>query len=231
MHDLARERAERSVVVVAVLGLLYAALAVWIHAGRGRVEADTWPWSPVAGTTAPGAQAPASLDPVWSASEAIDAARVSLPSAPGGVCEPEPVQHRHRCSNRPWLWVGRHGALVSGAPTAGLWIHPAPNAERTTIRWDALALGARLRGRLGLERGAGNGGTVVVSAKVDDSNLGTWEVRDELVAETFDVEIPAGPAQGSLEFTVFALQDGRRLAVLDAVMVGTRASPAAEEAP
>ena len=231
MHGTARERAERSVAVAAGLALLYAAVAGGANLAHASDDADRWPTTPVAGLAAlePSDQAP--TGPSWSASANIDAAEVLLPSAPGGRCQPEPAQHRHRCSHKPWLWVGRHGAMVAGAPTAGLWIHPAPNAERTTIRWPDAPIGQRLQGRLGLERGSGNGGTVAVSAKIDDRVIGTWEVHEELAATAFDIEIPAGAARAPLEFIVFAHQDGRRLAVLEAVMVGERPNAPAEVTP
>ena len=228
MLGTARERAQPSVIVVAGLGLLYAVLAWAVQSSRASATPTVWPASPMAHVPLRAEAPPVEGDVVWSAAGDIDSAEVRLRSAPDGMCRHDPTQHRHVCSTKAWLWVGRHGAMVTGAPTAGLWIHPAPGAERTTIRWPDVALGQRLRGRLGLERGAGGGGTVVVSAEVDDVALGTWEVREELVAASFDVELPPGAPRGTLTLTVFAHQDGRRLAVLDAVMVGSRVAAEAE---
>lgn len=214
------ELAQRSVAMIASITLVITALTTLGNATKVTEDEVAWPVSALATARTDAAGQPVT----WSAAAAIDDAVVTLPSAPDGRCRPEPLEHRHICSPQPWLWVGRHGAMVAGAATAGLWVHPAPRGERTSIRWDNLQLGATLRGRLGLERGAGSGGPMVLTIRVADRDVGTFEVSDDLSARTFELPIPPGAARGSLELVVFAHQDGRRMAVLDLVMLGSRAA-------
>lgn len=133
-------------------------------------------------------------------------------------CAPLAGEQRFRCGEQPWQWAGVHATDAGGGPRRLLWLHALPGGRRGRLRWRDVPAGT-LRGLWALERGAGGGAAVVLQLASGGKTLQTVEVTSDLQARPFEVELPSAASATDLELRWHALEDGRRLSVLELVVV------------
>jgi len=150
---------------------------------------------------------------------------------PGGVepCQWVAADHRFRCSDDIWAFVGPYGGHSAGAARRCTWAHPVGPGVATVLTWPNQTFGSQLSLAVGLVDGAGAGTPVEVQVFAAGTSIGQASSVDARELGVADLPVPPGPLQGELRIEVRTRDHSVRMACIDVRMRGERLAPQPSE--
>lgn len=136
---------------------------------------------------------------------------------------------RFTCADDPWAFIGPYAGQTDGRALRCTWMHPQAGGATTILRWNDIAMGERISGRLALMDDVGPGADVHLRVFVDESPVVDAVTPESRAAAQFDSELPPGGTRGNLRVELTAADHAWRLACAELVMTGQRRAPTARQ--
>ncbi len=138
-------------------------------------------------------------------------------------CSWQASDHRFRCGEDPWAFVGPYGGTTAGVARRCTWAHPVAAGSTTRLRWPDAAVGAELSATLGLVDGAPDGPPLRLKIWLDQDLVAELETRSSADLAAIAKPLEAGAGQAELRLELSASDHALRMACVDVRMRGQRA--------